>query len=304
MPRIKKSLKVIHLNYTDTLGGAGRAAFRIHCSLLDQKVNSTMWVNRVFSKDKNVKGPKNKVEKILAIIKPSLLNLILKCFKSHKSSLYSLSIFPSKWVKRINNSDADVIHLHWVQGEMISISDVNKISKPIVWTLHDMWAFCGAEHYTNDFRWFNGFKSEAKLFNKNFFDLNRWVWKRKSINWKTPLQIVSPSRWLLDCVKKSKLMSKWPVTKIHNPIDTRKWKPFNKRYSRNKLNLPKKVFLITYGAMGGDEDPRKGFDLLIKTLNFLKKNSKNLNLELVTFGNNKSFKTTENFPTHFMGNIN
>ena len=40
---------------------------------------------------------------------------------------------------------------------MLSIADIAKIKKPIVWTLHDMWAFCGAEHYTTDKRWINGY---------------------------------------------------------------------------------------------------------------------------------------------------
>ena len=30
-----------------------------------------------------------------------------------------------------------------VRGEMLAISDVGRIRKPIVWTLHDMWAFAG-----------------------------------------------------------------------------------------------------------------------------------------------------------------
>ena len=108
-----------------------------------------------------------------------LLVFILRCFKAYKFSLFSLSIFPSKWISRINNSDADIVHLHWVQGEMISIYDISKIKKPVVWTLHDMWAFCGAEHYTNNFRWRNGYKSQNKNFCYNRFDLNRWVWIRK-----------------------------------------------------------------------------------------------------------------------------
>ena len=127
----KKSLKVIHLNYTDIYGGAGIAAFRIHCSLLKKKINSNIWVNRIFSKIRNIKGPESILEKILVILKLWLLNVIFKCFRTYRFSLYSMSVFPSKWIKRINDSDADIVHLHWVQGEMMSINDISKIKQLI-----------------------------------------------------------------------------------------------------------------------------------------------------------------------------
>jgi glycosyltransferase involved in cell wall biosynthesis len=36
---------------------------------------------------------------------------------------------------------------------MMSIADIGRLTKPVVWTLHDMWAFCGAEHYTDELRY-------------------------------------------------------------------------------------------------------------------------------------------------------
>ena len=56
-------------------------------------------------------------------------------------SIILYRFFPSFWPKLINSSDYDVVNLHWVNGEMLSVKDISKIKKPIVWTLHDMWAF-------------------------------------------------------------------------------------------------------------------------------------------------------------------
>ena len=67
-------------------------------------------------------------------------------FNTHNDITHSISIFQSPWIDYINKSDVDIVHLHWVQNEMLSVADIGKIKKPIVWTLHDMWAFCGAEH--------------------------------------------------------------------------------------------------------------------------------------------------------------
>ena len=35
---------------------------------------------------------------------------------------------------------------------MISIKDISKIDIPLVWTFHDMWPFCGGEHFTENNR--------------------------------------------------------------------------------------------------------------------------------------------------------
>ena len=297
-------MKIIHLNYTDIKGGAGRAAFRIHRSLCDENIDSMMWVNKVYSEDRTIKGPSNKIEKALVIIRSHLFNSLIRNFKSFKNSMHSPSVLPSKWVNHINSSDADIVHLHWVQGEMLSIADIGKIQKPIVWTLHDMWAFCGAEHYTNNHRWSDGYNLDNRTAFESGFDLNRWTWQRKMKHWKTPMQIVTPSKWLAGCVKESKLMSNWPVSVVPNPIDTDEWKSLDKKDARKKLNLPVNAPLILFGAMGGSLDPRKGFDLLINALDHLKDNSKVSNLELVAFGQKKKQSSLKhNFPIHYVDHI-
>ena len=74
---------------------------------------------------------------------------------------------------------------------MLSISDIARIRKPIVWTLHDMWAFSGAEHLAWDNRWQEGYRRDNRPAHESGFDLNRWVWQRKWKHWSRPLQIVS-----------------------------------------------------------------------------------------------------------------
>ena len=49
--------------------------------------------------------------------------------------------------------EADIIHLHWISQGLISVEGLKKlaeIGKPIVWSLHDMWAFTGGCHYSGD----------------------------------------------------------------------------------------------------------------------------------------------------------
>ena len=49
-------------------------------------------------------------------------------------------------VKYINDSEADLVHLHWINAGGLSIEDISNIAKPIVWTMHDNWVFTGGCH--------------------------------------------------------------------------------------------------------------------------------------------------------------
>jgi glycosyltransferase involved in cell wall biosynthesis len=298
-------MKIIHLNYSDISGGAARATYRIHHSLIKKGVTSQMWVNKKISEDWTVKEPSSKISRVLNEVRPRLIRYILgKIFKTKDKVIHS-STLSSKWINHINNSDADIVHLHWIQNEMLSIKDISKIKKPIVWTLHDMWPFCGAEHYTDDNRWLEGYNSNNRPDYESGFDLNRWTWQRKKKYWKTPIQIITPSNWLAKCVTKSVLMKNWPVSIVPNPIDTNSWRPIDKTFSREYLNFPQDTQLLLCGsAIGSSADPRKGFDLIQSCLKLLLKNKQNKNVELLIFGQSRPEMPQDfGLPVHYVGNL-
>ncbi len=296
-------MRIIHLSYNDINGGAFRAAYRIHQSLIKQGVNSRLWVNEKKSEDRTVEELNNKIGKVLNKLRTRVINhSLVKMLKTENKIIHSPSVLPSNWVKHINNSNADIVHLHWIQNEMLSIKDISKIKKPIVWTLHDMWAFCGAEHYTNDDRWREGYYPNNRPNYESGFDLNRWTWNRKKKYWNKPIQIVAPSAWLGKCVSESALMKNWPVSVIPNPIDTDQWTPIDKMNARQLLNLSPDANLILFGAVGGGKDPRKGYDLLLSALKYLKVDKKIKKIELVVFGQSKPKSQLDlGFPIHYSG---
>jgi glycosyltransferase involved in cell wall biosynthesis len=295
-------MKIIQLNHSDTFGGASRAAYRIHRALRSQGLDSWMAVNKATSGDWTVQRPETTLAKQMAYIRPYLGALIGQGLKTARSDLHSAALVPSTWPQRLNHSDADIVHLHWVNGEMLSISDIGKLHQPVVWTLHDMWAFCGAEHYTEGDRWQHGYWKQNRPSNESGFDLNRWTWNRKQKHWREPFQIVTPSRWLADCVSKSALMRDWPVSVIPNPIDTELWQPVDKPFARQLLNLPQDVPLLLFGAAGGSLDPRKGFDLLRSALDHLR--GELPGLELIVFGQQAPKQPIDlGFPIHYAGHL-
>jgi len=295
-------LKIIHLNHTDISGGAARAAYRIHHALRDLDVNSTMRVDSSTSGDWTVASPKGKLRKALTMIRPHLGKIALRFLKTTNPILHSPSIIPSGRVTSLNNSDADILHLHWVQGEMLSVADIGRLKKPVVWTLHDMWSFCGAEHYTHDFRFQHGYVKHNRPVYEHGFDLNRWIWERKKKHWQTPMHLVTPSHWLADCVAMSALMQDWPVEVIAYPIDLERWKPVDKSLARQLLDLPMQAPLLLFGAMGGGQDPRKGFDLLQEALKHLQRKIEGL--QLVIFGQLAPHNSPDlGFPVHYTGHL-
>ncbi len=298
-------MKIVHLSHSDISGGASRAAYRVHNMLIKNNINSLMWVDNKKSDSKTVFGPSSKIEKFINDKKQHLRFPINKILKSKFFGMHSPSILPSKWLNKINFSDADIIHLHWIQGEMLSIKEISKITKPIIWTFHDMWPFCGCEHYAYNLRYSEGYKILNKSQNEyRFFDINRWRWEQKIKFFKKPIQIISPSNWMTDCIKKSFLMKNWPVQTIPHPIDVLKWYPLEKNILRKELNLPLNSKIIIFGAAGGVNDLRKGFKLFQNALNYLKDSIGYKNLNLIIFGgNNKDFHKETDYKTYYFNEI-
>lgn len=296
-------MNILHINASDISGGAARAAYRLHCSLLQAGVGSNMQVWSKASGDPTVRGNSSKVGRILTEVRSGVGMLANATLKVANPARHSINLLPSGWVQSLNASDADIIHLHWLGAETLSIREIAQIRKPIVWTFHDMWAFCGAEHYTADgldARWRHGYKSNNRPGDESGFDLNYWTAQRKQHHWQKPFNLVCPSNWLAECVRASALMGDWPVTFIPNPLNLDNFHPIEKKLARKLLNLPQDKALVLFGAIGGSDDPRKGSDLLISALNYLEA----FEVELIIFGQSRPVRVPElGFPIRYMGHL-
>lgn len=294
-------MKVFSLNHSDYQGGAAKAAHRIMEATRGRGVDNYLYVNRSKLDDQSVLGPGSIIQKAYATMASKVGALISKGVgQANGGGRYlSSSVMPSFWPKFLNQSACDLVHLHWVNGEMLSISDIANIKKPLVWTLHDMWAFSGAEHYPDSEEWKSGYLSRGEKFN---FDA--WVWRRKLKHWRQPIQLVSPSNWLKNCIQSSRLMGDWNVEVIGNPIDVEMWCPEGMNQAREALGIPLGDDVILFGAVNGGRDLRKGFDLLIQAIQYLKSSNRWSNIRLIIFGENKpEIEVNYGFPTHYFGHI-
>lgn len=295
-------MKILHVNATDLEGGAARAAYRLHCSLLAEGANSQMLVQSKTSDDFTVIGPSTKIQKALAKLRPVLDLFPVRKYKRRTKTLFSPAWLPfSCVVDRINELDPDVVHLHWVAGGMMRIEDISRIKAPVVWSLHDMWVFTGGCHYDEQCGAFRLQCGNCKVLqSKTSKDLSRRVYNRKQRTFeeKKNITLIGLSRWLADQASVSSLFSSEQVINLPNPIDTESFSPFNQTFARELLKLPKDKKLVLFGAIGATSDPRKGFQELVQGLNQLYLD----NVELVVFGASEPQEGAR-FPqrSHYLG---
>jgi glycosyltransferase involved in cell wall biosynthesis len=300
-------MKITVVSQSDTSGGAARAAFRLHKALLVNGVGSRMRVAEKKSDLATVDGSVgNMMAKKWFALRRNLAEKLMRMQSTPNFTIHSPSVVSSGIVDELNASVTEVVNLHWVCGEFLSVEDIGRISKPTVWTLHDMWAFCGAEHYAPDdgsARWRLGYRVENRLTEQKGLDIDRWVWNRKRKNWTHPVHIITPSRWLAECVRNSALMYDWPVTVIPNPLDTRQFQPWPKALARQILGLPLDVNVVLFGAIGGGSDLRKGWDLLQPALGIVA--DKMPDMHGVIFGQSEPINPPSlGMPLHWLGHLN
>ena len=297
-------MKPLLLSNEDGGGGAGRAAFKLHRALRAQGVESLLQV-----RSKTTDSPtviitlpllRKAIGRVAAELRPHVMRIQQSANPTHRSpAWYSLGI-----VNELNTSEADVLHLNFVTG-LLSIEDIGRLTKPLVWRLSDMWAFSGTEHYGDDgpkARWRVGYTPASRSSTDRGPDIDKWAWRRKQRAWQRPIQIVTHSRWLARCVKESTLMHDWPVTIIPTPLDVNQFQPWPKRVARAVLGLPPEAPLILFGALSGGVDPRKGKDLLEAALP--KVHARLPNAEGVIFGQSEPAKPPRlGLPMHWLGHL-
>ena len=278
-------INVLHLNSSTHDGGAARAAQRLHMALLGHGINSTFQAGspeainpwRHWRARWRYRGFRTVVPGLHTIAWPDTV-LGRQLLRNHNSQL--------------------VRHFHWLGDDLLSIEQLGRLKGPLCWTLHDMWPFCGAEHYTTDSRFLNGYLSTPRPLGESGQDLNCRTWARKRRAWRRPLQLIAPSRWLQNHVQRSALLGQWPCVHIPNAIDDQQWHPLNQEFARDALGLPRDRPLVLFVAMGGLADPRKGADLLVEAMQYLRQQ---LPAELVLVGGQPPHELP--FPCHSLGSI-
>ncbi|MEI7879992.1 MAG: glycosyltransferase family 4 protein [bacterium] len=257
-------MKVLHLNTFDIEGGAARAAWRLHQGLRELGTDSRMLVQTKTSGDETVCERDTELARWLGKFRPYMEIVPLIMYRSRPSTHWATEWTPTRVIQQILALKPDIIHLHWVCRGFMSITDIGKLPAPVVWTLHDSWAFTGGCHVPGSCTLY---KKQCgmcpQLASTQADDLSRWVWTQKAKHWAhTPFTIVTPSHWLADCARNSSLLKSCRTEVIPNGIDTTIYRPVPRHEARAALALPQDRKLVLISAMNATLDTNKGFRYL------------------------------------------
>ncbi len=297
-------MKVLHLCTSDISGGAAKATYRLHTGLRKIGVDSWMLVQKKQSNDPCVIGKSSLFWRGIFFVRIQIEKLQLRLYFGRRKEIFSISSLSTFFlIRKIKKINPDIINLHWINGSFLSINQIeelNKLNKTIVWTLHDSWAFTGGCHIPHSCK-----KYESKcgncpiLCSGKEYDLSRKIWSnKKRVFDNFNFTVVTPSNWLKECSENSSLLKNKMVVRIPNSIDLDAFKLLDKKKARKDLGLSEMKKYLLFGAMSVTTDNNKGFDLLLKSLNLLKRQA---DVELLVFGNNKDLKIKTKIPVRFFG---
>jgi len=259
-------LKVLQINTVCGVGSVGRIVRQIHEALREKGHESYIAYGR---KPLGCDG---------AIRIGGDLDVYFHVFLTRVFDLHGFGSKKAtkKFLKIVEEINPDIIHLHNIHGYYLNIEVLfdflKSFDKPVVWTLHDCWAFtghCSYFTYAKCERWKTGCYScpEKKSYPRSvIFDNSKsnYARKKKAFTGAKNMTLVTPSQWLAGLVKES-FLGDYPVQVIPNGIDTEVFKPtpsdFKKRYGLDGK------FLIL--GVANVWEKRKGFDYFLDLSKYL-----------------------------------
>lgn len=298
-------MKILMINKNDIEGGAAKAAYRLHKALVDEGLESFMLVaNKKSSDPRVIELAGNKWQKGINFLKIIFDRLpTVFYFNRTKTPFYQAKFGINSIIKKINEINPDIVHLHWICGGMMRIEDLVKIRQPVVWTLHDNWAFTGGCHIMWDCKKYKERCGACpRLGSHKENDLSRKIFLRKEkiFSLKKDIFVIGLSRWIYECSKDSTLLKEKKHFLLPNLLDTNFFRPLEKQKMRDKWGFPKNKKLVLFGAYKATQDANKGFRKLCEALQKME----NKNIELIIFGSGQIRNISKlNFKVNYVGKL-
>lgn len=186
---------------------------------------------------------------------------------------------------------ADIIHLHWINAGFLSLRSLKallNLGKPVVWTFHDMWPFTGGCHYALECREYTRECGQCPYLNRpGADDLSHRIWlKKKEVFRSGKFTVITPSKWLKECVQASSLLQGLDVHPIHNPIDSFIFQPADRDQACRSLELDPAKKYILFGA-ATVKNVLKGYSYFAEAIKILGADVDPGQVEILLFGKSK-----------------
>ncbi|MGA7937805.1 MAG: glycosyltransferase family 4 protein [Kovacikia sp.] len=305
-------MKIVQVNTYDIQGGAARAAYRLHKGLLLIGQDSTLLSRYRVSSDPTVKQIYAEQEDDPRVTGFAAMQDFVNSNRTPlTSTIFSLA-YPGFDLSQLDIIlEADIINLHWV-AYFQSPSTVKRLlalGKPIVWTLHDMWAFTGGCHYSAGCLKYKLDCVACPQLADDSHNLAAAILSDKLQYFSnTNLTIVTPSQWLADCVRQSRLFKHHRIEVIPYSLETDTFIPHPKHFAKQKLGIAPDVVTLLFGS-DSLKDERKGFAELMQAMRRCLVNSEFSHLvsqrkiEILCFGYPSELLGSLEIPVRSLGSI-
>ena len=248
-------MKVLLVSTSDMVGGGAIAAFRLMEALNNNGVKAKMLVRDKLSSSVTVAQTGTIIPKVLERLQ--IMSYLKGKLWQADTADFGIDITRTEEYK-----EADIIHLHWINQGMVSLSCLKKMikdGKKIVWTLHDEWPYLGICHYRGDCQ-----ETECRqcpLLPGNI--AHKHYLQKQNIYKKGNITFVGCSQWITDRAKQA--MPDAEVVHINNCVPHDIFRHIDQTEARKKLNLPLDNKIILFCSQNLN-DERKGFAFLQQAL--------------------------------------
>ncbi|MDE6514423.1 MAG: glycosyltransferase [Bacteroidales bacterium] len=270
-------MKVVIINTAERNGGAAVAANRLLKALSTVPgMEATMLVRDKVTDDPqvvsiNTTACKRRLNKVRFAWERAL---IFFANRFNRRGLFQVSIANTGTdISRLPIvREADIIHLHWINQGFLSLRDLRalqRLGKPIVWTLHDLWPATGICHYPDTCtRYRTQCGHCPQMAATPLLPLSRRVFKKKMKLDFSRTAFVGCSRWITDMAQTSGLLRQAGFHAIPNPIDGTVFHPIARNEARQRFLLPTDRPIVLFAA-AKVSDTRKGIKYLIEACRLL-----------------------------------
>lgn len=272
-------MKVVQLSLSDS-GGAGLAALRINKAFRSIGVDSCMLVADKSSDDESVIQIKDKTintyipprNRVLMRVKRFLHNrghflteiekdvAVLKAIPLEKRTFFTSPISCYDLRNHPAIEEADIIHLHWVEGFVdyrTFFPYIKEIGKPVVWTYHDENIGFGGFHYQRERDRFYEYYKEIE---DKYCSI-----KKEALSVPDSITMVSLSKEMDAFCHSQSFVSDRPSVIVPNAVDYNCFAILDKAFAKTALKISPEKKVVSFCAYEMSE-PRKGLLELLDAL--------------------------------------
>jgi glycosyltransferase involved in cell wall biosynthesis len=263
-----RQLRVVHLSYSDIVGGAARAMYALHQGLPRHGIDSHVVVGKKASGDATVHLLSSRQRGMRGLPRRGAEWAAKELLARNATETCSFNLIGAPVQRDVNSLRPDVTHLHWIGDGFMRPAQVAALQRPIVWTLWDMWPFTGGCHYSWGCRRFERSCGACPILgSRREYDVTRWTVRRKARTWRSAdLNVVAVSQWLAKEARRSRLFRDARIEVIPPGVDVDRFKPVDRRLARSILDLPAERPIVAFIALHPSQERRKGRTHLLEAL--------------------------------------